>query len=417
MAYIHVTGGKRLEGEVDIQGSKNASLPIIAATILIDGVTRLDKCPRISDVIYMTNILESMGCSTRWEGSSLIIDASTLNTSTVPAEHVRKMRSSIIIMGALIGRTKEALITYPGGCSIGERPIDFHLAAFRKMNISLKDVDGLISCKTPEILGNKITFKFPSVGATENTILAAVLASGTTIINNAAKEPEVTDLCLFLNKAGAKISGYGTSRIIVKGVKKLHEISYTISPDRIVTGTYIAAVAGAGGNVNLKHTNCRILTGVIDVYRKIGCKIICEDDSIFVSSTGNPKPISLLKTEPYPGFPTDMQSQTMAVLTKASGISIISEEIFERRYEIVSEFKKLAANIEVRDRLATVQGVKSLKGNKVYATELRGGAALVVAGLMADGCTEIYNPGHIERGYENICRDMRELGADICYFK
>lgn len=415
MTYIHVAGGKRLYGEVDIQGSKNAALPIIAATTLIDGVTRLDGCPKILDVIHMTDILEAIGCKTSWEGSSLIIDASTLYTATVPADYVKRMRSSIIMMGALIGRTNQVTITYPGGCSIGKRPIDFHLEAFRKMNISLKEVDGLIECFTTRIKGNEINLKFPSVGATENTILAAVLALGDTLINNGAKEPEIIDLCIFLNQAGAKISGYGTSQIKIQGVDRLHEISYKISPDRIVTGTYIAAIAGTGGDVVLRNTNYNDLSGVIDVYRLIGCDIRCEDNSIFVNASGNPRHLSFIRTEPYPGFPTDMQSQTMAVLMKADGTSRISEDIFEERFQIVKELKKFGANIEIDDRLATIYGVSDLSGWETYATELRGGAALVIAGLMADGITHIHNIQHIERGYEDICRDMKKLGAEIHY--
>lgn len=417
MAYIHIAGGKALNGQVNIQGSKNAALPIIAASILIDGVTRLDNCPRISDVTHMTNILEAIGCLTYWESSSLIIDTSSLRTSTVPEEYVKKMRSSIIMMGALLGRTKSVTITYPGGCSIGARPIDFHLEALQKMNISLKEKDGQIFCSTNRIKGSYIMLKFPSVGATENTILAAVLASGTTVINNAAKEPEIIDLCIFLNKAGARISGYGTSRIIVDGVSKLYSISYRISPDRIVTGTYLAAVAGTGGNVVLQDTHCESLEGVIEVYRKIGCKIICEEDNIIINSSGYPKPISLLRTKPYPGFPTDMQSQTMAVLTKASGTSKISEEIFEGRFQIVEELRKFGADIEAKDTVATISGVSKLSGKRVRATELRGGAALVIAGLMADGITRIYSTGHIERGYEDISRDLRELGAETYYIR
>lgn len=413
MAYIHVSGCKNLSGELEIQGSKNAALPIIAASVLIDGVTRLDKCPKISDVFHMTNILQAIGCKTYWEGSSLFIDSSTLNTSMVPEEHVKKMRSSIIMMGALLGRTKEVVITYPGGCLIGARPIDFHLEAFKKMNISLQEVDGLILCQTSDIQGSKINLDFPSVGATENIILTAALASGDTLINNAAKEPEIIDLCLFLNKAGAKISGYGTRQVRIKGVEKLNEISYRISPDRIVTGTYIAALAGVGGSAILKDTNCGILEGVIDLYRRIGCNIICEKDSIYISASGKPKPISFIKTEPYPGFPTDMQSQTLAVLMKGEGTSKISEEIFEGRFKIVKELKKFDANIEVEDSVATIHGIPKLKANKVSATELRGGAALVIAGLMSSGITKIYNPDHIKRGYEDICRDLRQLGADI----
>ena len=288
MAYLHVVGSKKLSGEVDVQGSKNAALPILAATVLINGVTRLYKCPKISDVIHMTNIMQAIGCKTHWEGSSLIIDSSTIETSTVPAEHVKKMRSSIIMMGALLGRTREVTITYPGGCLIGSRPIDFHLEAFKEMDISLKEVDGLIVCSASKIQGADIKFMFPSVGATENTILAAVLASGETIIKNAAKEPEIIDLCLYLNKAGAKISGYGTKEIKISGVEKLHEISYTIPSDRIVTGTYLAAVAATGGCVSLKNTNCAILEEVIKLYRRMGCSIICEETNMLISAQEPP---------------------------------------------------------------------------------------------------------------------------------
>lgn len=413
MAYIQVIGGKQLKGEITIQGSKNAALPILAATVLIDGVTKLKNCPKISDVFHMINILKSIGCKTYWEGSSLIVDGSTLNTSTVPEDYVIKMRSSIIMMGALLGRTNQVNITYPGGCSIGARPIDFHLEAFAKMNISLKEMDGLIFCSSPRIKGNEINLKFPSVGATENTILAAVLASGETIINNAAKEPEIIELSMFLNQAGAKISGFGTEQIKIKGVKKLNELSYTISSDRIVTGTYLAAVAGVGGEVVLRDTNCSSLPGVIEIFRQMGCDIICGNDYISIKSDGKLLPIPYIKTQPYPGFPTDMQSQTMSVLMAASGTSRISEEIFEGRFKIVSELRKFGANIEIKNNLAIIHGGSLLKGTKVYATELRGGASLVIGGLMAEGTTSIYNPEHIERGYEDICRDLRKVGANI----
>jgi UDP-N-acetylglucosamine 1-carboxyvinyltransferase len=415
MAYIEVVGGKQLKGEVNIQGSKNAVLPILAATVLVKGVTKINRCPKISDVFHMIKILEVIGCKVSWEDSSLIVNSSTLNTSTVPAEYVRKMRSSIIMMGPLLGRTNNVTITYPGGCSIGARPIDFHLEAFRKMNISLEEVDGLITCTAAKIKGTEITLKFPSVGATENTILAAVLASGVTIINNAAKEPEITELCKFLNNAGGIITGFGTERIMIKGVDKLNETSFTLSSDRIVAGTYIAAVSGAGGYVILKDTNCNNLKGVIETYQKMGCNIRCESDYISISSHGRMESLPFIKTEPYPGFPTDMQSQTMSVLMTAKGSSKISEEIFEGRFQIVSELLKFGADITISDRLAIIQGVTKLTGCDVYAKELRGGAALVIAGLMAQGMTNIYNPEHIERGYENICRDLQEIGADIRY--
>lgn len=415
MAYIEIAGGKQLIGEVDIQGSKNAVLPILAATVLINGIAKLNHCPKILDVYHMIKILEAIGCVVTWEGSSLIVDTTKLNTSTVPEKLVKKMRSSIILMGALLGRTHSATITYPGGCTIGARPIDYHLSAFQKMNILLEEKEGQIYCTTNGIKGTEINLEFPSVGATENTILAAVLAKGKTRIENAAREPEIMELCKFLNTAGAKITGAGTDKIEIEGVDSLYNVEYTTASDRIVAGTYLAAVAGTGGEAVLKGIGCSCLRSVIQVLRDMGCNILCGDDYIIISSQGKLKSVPFIRTMPYPGFPTDMQSQVMSLLMRATGTSKIVEDIFEGRYQNVQEQLKFGADIQINGREAIINGVPVLHGCEVYASELRGGAALAISGLMAEGKTILYNPSFIERGYEDICRDLRCLNADIHY--
>lgn len=415
MSVIEIDGGNKLNGEVNIQGSKNAVLPILAATVLVNGITRLNHCPKILDVFHMIKILEAIGCHVIWEDSTIIVDSTMLHTSTIPDELVKKMRSSIILMGAMLGRKGSVVITYPGGCTIGARPIDFHLSSFKKMGISVVEKDGLIYCSTDGIKGTDIVLKFPSVGATENIILAAVYAEGTTRIYNAAREPEINELCNFLNASGADITGVGTENIEINGVKTLHDVNYTVASDRIVAGTYLAAVAGTGGKVKLKDVDYTSQISLIEVLKEMGCTICYNENSMTISSTGNIKPVSVIRTMPYPGFPTDMQSQIMSVLTRASGASRIIEDIFEGRYQNVKEQIKFGANIEIQGREAIVYGVPRLQGCEVYASELRGGAALVIAGLMAEGKTILHNPFYIERGYEDICRDLRLIGANIKY--
>lgn len=415
MSVIEIVGGKQLNGEVNIQGSKNAVLPILAATVLVNGITKLNHCPKILDVFHMIKILESIGCAVVWEGSTIIVDSTKLSTSTIPEDLVKKMRSSIIMMGAMLGRMGSVVITFPGGCTIGARPIDYHLSAFKKMNISIEEKDGLIYCSTTGINGTDIYLKFPSVGATENIILAAVLANGKTRIYNAAREPEIKELCNFLNASGADIAGVGTDNLEINGVSSLHHVIYTVESDRIVAGTYLAAVAGTGGKATMNGVDCNSQQSVIQVLEDMGCNIKCGMNSITIESSGKLKPVSVIRTMPYPGFPTDMQSQMMSVLMKASGVSRIIEDIFEGRYQNVREQLKFGANIEILGREAIIQGVSGLHGSEVYASELRGGAALVIAGLMAEGKTVLHNPVYIERGYEDICRDLSCLGADINY--
>lgn len=415
MSVIEIDGGNKLNGEVNIQGSKNAVLPILAATVLVNGITKLNHCPKILDVFHMIKILEAIGCHVIWEDSTIIVDSTMLHTSTIPDELVKKMRSSIILMGAMLGRNGSVVITYPGGCTIGARPIDFHLNSFKKMGISVVEKHGLIYCTTDGIKGTDIVLKFPSVGATENIILAAVFAEGKTKIYNAAREPEINELCNFLNTSGANITGIGTENIEINGVKTLHDVNYTVASDRIVAGTYLAAVAGTGGKVTLKEVDYISQISLLEVLGEMGCNISYDENNITISSTGKIHPVSVIRTMPYPGFPTDMQSQIMSVLTIASGTSRIIEDIFEGRYQNVKEQIKFGANIEIQGREAIVYGVPELKGCEVYASELRGGAALVIAGLMAEGKTILHNPFYIERGYEDICRDLRILGANIKY--
>ncbi len=420
MSSIEVIGGERLKGELKIQGSKNAALPVIAAAILNKGITVLKNCPRILDVYHMINVLEELGGSAKWEKDVLVIDTAGINSSSVSEESVRKMRSSILFLGALLGRFKEVTIAYPGGCSIGKRPIDYHLASLKRMNVLqefLGPNESIIHCHTDKIIGNDIFLEFPSVGATQNVILSAVLSEGTTRIFNAAREPEVWELCNYLAEAGARICGKGTAFIEVEGVKKLHDVEYTLPSDRIVAGTYMAAIAATNGNAVLLDTPVRQIETVIRTMQKSGCKIEESDNALKISCTERLLPVKLLCTRPYPGFPTDMQSQMMTMLCLADGRSTIVEEIFESRFQNVEELRRMGAiiNLDESGRRAEVDGVKSLSAATVTAHDLRGGAALVIAGLSATGKTVIRDATCIDRGYEDICRDMSMLGARIRY--
>lgn len=415
MSFIEIVGGNKLYGEIEIQGSKNAVLPILAATILVPGVSKIQGCPRIRDVFIMIKILESIGCKVWWEETSICVDATYLKEITVPDEYVKEMRSSIILMGALLGRLHNVRISYPGGCTIGKRPIDYHLQALKCMHVQIDEAQDQIYCTTKSMVGTDIHLNFPSVGATENVLLAAVLAKGTTRIMNAAKEPEIDDLCYFLNASGAHISGIGTDHLKIEGVDQLNATEYTVTTDRIVAGTYMTMVAGTGGDVTLKGANPYQLKEVISALSDMGCQIRTSNRSISIKSSGNLVAAPVLVTRPYPGFPTDMQSQMMSLATKAVGSTVIVENIFEDRYSNVPELVLMGADIFVRGRTAVIQGGNKLHGEEVYARDLRAGAALVLAGLIAEGVTKVYNTVYIERGYEDICKDLRSLGAVIQY--
>ncbi|WP_066717884.1 UDP-N-acetylglucosamine 1-carboxyvinyltransferase [Clostridium sp. Marseille-P299] len=416
MSSIELTGGKPLYGELEIQGSKNAVLPILAATILNKGISVLTGCPKISDVFHMTEVLQALGCNITWNENSLVVDATTLAQEEISEEIAKKTRASILFLGALLGRNNRAVVAYPGGCSIGKRPIDLHLKALKEMGVEEKfSEDEKLICETSELKGNEIYLNFPSVGATENIILAAVLASGTTVIHGAAMEPEIVALCDFLVSAGAKIEGIGTSRIKVIGVKQLNDTSYHVPKDRIVAGTYLTLVASTGGKVLLHGVKENELAAVLFELKKAGLKLRLVEDHCYIERTERLKPLQI-ETKPFPAFPTDMQSQFMAMLCTADGESTLIENIFEARFLIIDELKKLGAKITVYENRAIITGVEKLTGANITAKELRGGAALVIAGLTAMGSTIVENTDYIYRGYEDICKDLRQLGAQIKTF-
>ena len=410
-SYI-IEGGHKLEGTVKISGSKNSALPIIAATILNAGKTTLYNVPNIQDTQMMYKILETLGAKIEKKNGKIKIDTSKIEKFEIPPELMHKMRSSVILAGALIGRYQKATFSYPGGCDIGSRPIDLHLKSFEKLGIQVNQNHGNIECNAEKIKGEKIDLDFPSVGATENAILATILAEGTTIITNAAREPEIIDLQNFLNKMGAKIVGAGTDEIQIEGVKKLKDISYNIMPDRIETGSFLCFAAATKGNIILENVNATHITPIISKLEEAECKIETSKNKIKIIAPKKLKSIDI-KTMPYPGFPTDMQSVFASMLTIAKGTSIIVENIFENRYKYTQELNKMGAKITVEGKSAIIRGTRKLYGADVKATDLRGGAALVLAGLIAKGKTQVDDIEYILRGYEKLDYKLQNLGANI----
>lgn len=412
--YI-IHGGKRLYGELDILGAKNAVLPILAATVISGQTSVISNIPKLRDVEVMIEILTSLGAKVKLDGKNITIDSSTIDTISLPEELVREMRSSIIFMGALLARFKEVKISYPGGCEIGPRPIDLHLKSLRQMGATIKESHGYLHCQTTGLKGADIQLDYPSVGATENIMLAAVIAKGTTIIRNAAREPEIIDLQNYLNKAGGRIRGSGTNIITIEGVDSLNECNHDIIPDRIVAGTYMVAAAMTRGEITLNNIVVDHLQSIIAKLRETGTHIYTDrgKNSIKIIGPEIVNPIEMLQTLPYPGFPTDMQAQFMALLSIGRGTSIINETVFENRFKHGEELTIMGANIKIFGKVAVVKGVKKLTGAKVYAKDLRGGAALVLGGLIAEGVTEVKNIYHIKRGYENFHFNLQKLGADI----
>ncbi|MCI5995907.1 MAG: UDP-N-acetylglucosamine 1-carboxyvinyltransferase [Blautia sp.] len=413
MGCIRIYGGHPLNGEVVIQGSKNAALPILAGAVLHKGSTVLHNCPKISDVSHMIKILEEMGCRTSWTGNTLFIDAGELDNPAVSREFGEKMRCSVIFLGALLGRMGTARIPYPGGCTIGARPIDMHVDALHQMKAKICEECEYLSGKREELVGTRIRLRFPSVGATENIILAAVLAKGTTEILGSAREPEIEELCRFLNGKGARIQGAGTGKITIEGVEKLSDSEFCLMPDRIVAGTYLMASIATRGICILKSAPAVQLKSVFAAAVRMGALISVASDDIRVDARGAGGILPVVDTAPHPGFPTDLQSQLMAALCLADGESHVREKVFECRFRTAKELIKMGAEIEVKNCDARIHGVRMLHGARVKAPELRGGAALVLAGAAAQGKTLIEDCHYIERGYEDICRDMRQLGADI----
>ena len=407
-----IEGGKKLEGTTYVSGSKNASLPIIAATILNGGVSKLYNVPNIHDTKMMYKILEILGCKVKKVNNKIVIDSSKIKEVEIPENLMQEMRSSVIIAGALLARKKEAIFTYPGGCDIGSRPIDLHIKAFEKLGIKVEEESGYIHCKADEIVGNDIGLDFPSVGATENVMLASVFAKGTTRIINAAMEPEIIDLQNALNSMGAKISGAGTNNIIIKGVEKLKNLSYNIIPDRIEAGTLLCAAAITGGNIALQKVVPQHIETLTNKLQEMGCSLKISKNEIILKAPKRLKPVDV-KTLPYPGFPTDMQSVLGTTVAVAKGTSIITENIFENRFKYLSELKKMGAKVTIEGRTAVIKGVRKLSKANVRATDLRGGAALVIAGLNAKGRTTVENIEYILRGYEDFDRKLQSLGANI----
>lgn len=407
-----IEGGNKLEGSTYVSGSKNASLPIIASTLLNKGINKLYNVPNIHDTQMMLKILEKLGCKVKKENGKIIIDSRKITNHKIPDDLMSQMRSSVIIAGALLSRSKKVTFTYPGGCDIGSRPIDLHLKSFEKLGVNVKEEFGELICKADEIVGTDIHLDFPSVGATENIMLASVLAKGITKINNAAMEPEIIDLQNALNSMGAKISGAGTNNIIIKGVEKLKDLSYNIIPDRIEAGTLLCATAITGGNIKLKKVIPEHIETLTNKLEEMGCEIQINKNEIFLKSPKKLKAVDI-KTLPYPGFPTDLQSIVGTVLTIAKGTSIIIENIFENRYKYLTELTKMGAKSTIEGRTAVIKGVRRLNNANVKATDLRGGAALVIAALNAKGKTYVENIEYILRGYENLDQKLKSLGANI----
>ena len=407
-----IEGGRKLEGTTYVSGSKNASLPIIAATILNGEISKLYNVPNIHDTKMMYNILKILGCKIKKSNNKIVIDSSKIKEVEIPENLMQEMRSSVIIAGALLARKKEAIFTYPGGCDIGSRPIDLHIKAFEKLGIKVEEESGYIHCKADEIVGNDIGLDFPSVGATENVMLASVFAKGTTRIINAAMEPEIIDLQNALNSMGAKISGAGTNNIIIKGVEKLKNLSYNIIPDRIEAGTLLCAAAITGGNITLQKVIPQHIETLTNKLQEMGCSLKISKNEIILKAPKRLKPVDI-KTLPYPGFPTDMQSVLGTTVAVAKGTSIITENIFENRFKYLSELKKMGAKVTIEGRTAVIKGVRKLSKANVRATDLRGGAALVIAGLNAKGRTTVENIEYILRGYEDLDRKLQSIGANI----
>lgn len=414
MAEYVINGCHKLNGCIDIQGSKNSALPILAATILCKGEVVLHNCPRLTDVDTSIRILRYLGCTVYRDCDTITVDSSGLYRYDVPAELMREMRSSILFLGAILGRLKQAKLSLPGGCELGPRPIDLHLSSLAQMGMKIKEQHGLLYCKTDNGLnGADITLSFPSVGATEDIILAGVCAKGVTTITNAAREPEICDLADFLNSCGARISGAGEGTIYIEGVKALGCTQHIIIPDRIVTSTYMSAVAVAGGKLFLKGALPSHSSSVNSVFEQSGCLLDYTKEGIYISATDTLKKVRLIRTMPYPGFPTDSQAPVMAMCCFAQGTSVFVENVFESRYKHVSELCRMGAGIYVHDKVAVVEGTEKLFGASVEAQDLRGGASLVVAGLGAEGTTTIKGIHHIERGYEEIEVVLSMVGASI----
>lgn len=415
MSCITVLGNKRLSGSVRIQGAKNSILPILSATILCEDVCTIHNCPSISDVEACVGILSHLGCVVKGQEDTIVVDTSKVTCRSIPDELMGEMRSSIVFLGAILSRCGETVISFPGGCELGPRPIDLHLSALGQMGAVVEESHGKLFCFLPSgrFQGAEIVLPIPSVGATENIMIAATLANGKTVVRNAAREPEIEDLATFLNACGGRIYGSGESTIVIEGVRKLKGCEHTIIPDRIVAATYLSAIAVTGGYGEITGVVPAHIYPILPFFRQSGCDITEKKDCVELKSPNRLSPLKHLVTGYYPGFPTDAQPIVMPMATIAGGTSTFVENIFENRFHHVHDLVKMGANIKVEGRMAVVEGVEALSGANVKAKDLRGGAGLVVAGLCAKGITKVEHPHYIARGYQNIVEDLRALGAEI----
>ena len=408
-----IKGGKKLQGKVSIDGAKNSALSIMAACLLTKEKSVLENVPRLKDVYSMIEVIKKLGIKVEWQdNNTLAIDPDDFNNYEAPYELVKTMRASFLVMGPLLARLKKAKISLPGGCAIGARPVDFHLKGFRSLGAKITTEKGYIQAEVNRLKGNDIYIDFPSLGATENIMMAAALAEGKTMIENAAKDPEVIELGHFLKKMGARVNGLGSDVVTIEGVKKLRGVHYCIIPDRIEAGTFMVAAAITGGDVIIDHINPFYLKSCIVKLEEAGIKIDIQEDSIRITDPGKIKSVDI-KTMPFPGFPTDMQAQFMALMTIAKGTSVVTENVFENRFAHAGDLRRMGADIKIEGRNSIIKGVKKLSAAPVMASDLRGGAALVLAGLVAEGVTELSRIYHIDRGYVKLEEKMNALGAEI----
>ncbi len=412
MELFRVEGGVRLVGQIDAGAAKNAVLPILAASLLASGRVRLSRCAHLLDIDNMLAILRTLGCVAEWDGNDIVIDPRDAHQHEMPGQLSKELRSSIFMLGPMLARFGKATFTYPGGCEIGLRPIDLHLKGLRALGADIREENGFIYCEG-RLHGADVHLDYPSVGATENVLMAAVYAKGETVIHNAAQEPEVADLARFLCALGARIHGAGTGTVHVEGGHAIGAGTYAPMFDRIVTGTILAAAAATGGDVLVRGADGQEMGNILSKFQEMGCELVCDGNGIRLTANRPLRPLTLLETGPHPRFPTDMQSQMMALCCCAEGTSVIVENVFENRFGHVGELLRMGAQITVRDRTAIVRGVPRLHGGRVHARDLRAGAALVIAALSACTATEVENIRLIDRGYDRLDAQLRALGARI----
>lgn len=410
--YI-INGGNKLYGSVEVQTAKNSVLPILAATVLTDDKVKILNAPNITDVKNMTKILSKLGCKVTFEGGNIVVDGSRADCYEIPRQLAHELRSSVFLLGSVISRFHTAKIAYPGGCDIGLRPVDLHLAGLKRLGVEIEEEKGYIICKCEKLKGNEIMLDCPSVGATENLMLAAAKAEGTTVIKNAAREPEIEDLQRLLNCMGANVRGASSGTIVIEGVNELHGCEFLPIPDRIEAGTFLIATAMCGGEVELRRVCAENISSLLHKLRENGCKIHLNNDKIILENHKRLTSVKSVETQPYPGFPTDLQAQITALCCICRGQSIITENLFETRFKYVPELRKMGADVTVINRNAFVRGVEKFNGATVVAHDLRGGAALVSAALAAEGRSEVLDISHIDRGYGSFEYKLRALGGDI----